>query len=57
VQEISGNAGGLIRWPVKLLVPIGFTLVGLQGISEVIKRIAALHGDIRYISHYERPIQ
>ena len=57
VQEISGNAGGLIRWPVKLLVPIGFTLVGLQGISEIIKRLAALHGDIRYSSHYERPIQ
>ena len=57
VQEISGNAGGLIRWPVKILVPVGFTLVGLQGISEIIKRMAALHGDIRYTSRYERPVQ
>ena len=57
VQEISGNAGGLIRWPVKILVPVGFTLVGLQGISEIIKRMAALHGDIRYTSRYERPLQ
>jgi len=57
VQEISGNAGGLIRWPVKLLVPLGFTLVGLQGISEIIKRAAALHGDIRFVTHYERPLQ
>jgi len=57
VQEISGNAGGLIRWPVKILVPRGFTLVGLQGISEIIKRAAALHGDIRFTTHYERPVQ
>ena len=57
VQEISGNAGGLLRWPVKILVPIGFTLVALQGISEIIKRAASLRGDIRYTTHYERPLQ
>jgi TRAP-type mannitol/chloroaromatic compound transport system permease small subunit len=57
VQEISGNAGGLIRWPVKILVPIGFTLVALQGISEIIKRAASLRGDVRYVTHYERPLQ
>lgn len=57
VQEISGNAGGLIRWPVKILVPIGFTLVALQGISEIIKRAASLRGDVRYVTHYERPVQ
>ena len=57
IQEISGNAGGLLRWPVKILVPVGFTLVGLQGISEIIKRIASLRGDIRYVTHYERPLQ
>ena len=44
IQEMSGNAGGLIRWPVKLLVPVGFTLVAIQGISEIIKRAAALRG-------------
>ena len=57
IQEISGNAGGLIRWPVKILVPIGFSLVGLQGISEIIKRAASLRGYVRYETHYERPVQ
>jgi TRAP-type mannitol/chloroaromatic compound transport system permease small subunit len=57
IQEISGNAGGLIRWPVKILLPIGFVLIALQGISEIIKRAAALHGDARYETHYERPVQ
>ncbi|MCO5101637.1 MAG: TRAP transporter small permease subunit [Burkholderiaceae bacterium] len=42
--EMSSNAGGLIRWPVYLIVPVGFTLLGLQGISEAIKRIAFLAG-------------
>jgi len=57
VQEISGNAGGLIRWPVKILVPIGFALVALQGVSEIIKRAAALRGYVRFETHYERPVQ
>lgn len=38
--EVSGNAGGLIRWPVKLLIPVGFGLLALQGFSELIKNIA-----------------
>ena len=42
--EMSSNAGGLIRWPVYALVPIGFTLLRLQGISELVKRIAFLKG-------------
>ena len=42
--ELSQNAGGLIRWPVYLLVPVGFTLLGLQGGSELIKRFAYLKG-------------
>lgn len=46
IQEMSANAGGLIRWPVKILLPIGFTLLALQGISELIKRIAFLGGRI-----------
>lgn len=46
IQEMSSNAGGLIRWPVKILLPIGFTLLALQGISELIKRIAFLAGRI-----------
>ncbi len=42
--EMSSNAGGLIRWPVYALVPIGFALLGIQGVSELIKRIAFLQG-------------
>ncbi|MDP3798612.1 MAG: TRAP transporter small permease subunit [Polaromonas sp.] len=42
--EMSQNAGGLIRWPVYLLVPLGFTLLMFQGLSELIKRIAFLRG-------------
>ena len=45
-HEVSTNAGGLIIWPARLLVPIGFTLLFLQGISELIKRIAFLRGHI-----------
>jgi TRAP-type mannitol/chloroaromatic compound transport system permease small subunit len=42
--EISTNAGGLLIWPARLLVPIGFTLLVLQGFSELVKRIAFLSG-------------
>jgi TRAP-type mannitol/chloroaromatic compound transport system permease small subunit len=44
--EMSQNAGGLIRWPVYLLVPLGFTLLIIQAFSELIKRIAFLRGFI-----------
>ena len=44
ITEYSANAGGLLRWPVKILLPIGFTLLALQGLSELIKRIAFLQG-------------
>jgi TRAP-type mannitol/chloroaromatic compound transport system permease small subunit len=57
IQEISGNAGGLIRWPVKILLPVGFALLALQGVSEIIKRAAALRGYTRFETHYERPVQ
>jgi TRAP-type mannitol/chloroaromatic compound transport system permease small subunit len=43
-HEVSTNAGGLIIWPARLLVPIGFVLLALQGISELIKRVAFLRG-------------
>ncbi|MEO7853585.1 MAG: TRAP transporter small permease subunit [Rubrivivax sp.] len=42
--EMSQNAGGLIRWPVLLLMPVGFALLLMQSISELIKRIAYLRG-------------
>jgi TRAP-type mannitol/chloroaromatic compound transport system permease small subunit len=59
--ETSGSPGGLIRWPAKILMPLGFTLVTLQGLSEMIKRIALLRGislpEGRLIASYARPEQ
>lgn len=43
-HEVSTNAGGLVIWPARLMVPIGFFLLIMQGISELIKRIAFLRG-------------
>jgi TRAP-type mannitol/chloroaromatic compound transport system permease small subunit len=43
-NEMSSNAGGLLRWPAKLLIPVGFFLLAAQGLSELIKRIAFLMG-------------
>lgn len=43
--EMSSNSGGLIRWPVYLLIPVGFALLFAQGVSELIKRIAFLTGN------------
>ncbi|WP_291844506.1 TRAP transporter small permease subunit [Bradyrhizobium sp.] len=57
VSEISMNAGGLVRWPIKAVVPVGFVLLALQGVSEVIKRIAALKGYVVIDAKYERPTQ
>src|SRR3954470_11697457 len=57
VGESSGNAGGLIRWPIKIVVPFGFVMLALQGVSEVIKRIAALRGQVTIEAKYERPTQ
>jgi TRAP-type mannitol/chloroaromatic compound transport system permease small subunit len=54
---MSSNAGGLIRWPVKLVLPVGFALLALQGLSELIKRIAALTESYRLEHHYEIPLQ
>lgn len=55
--ENSSNAGGLIRWPVKLVLPVGFTLMALQGLSELIKRIAALQSHAALQYQYEKPLQ
>ena len=57
INESSSNAGGLIRWPVKLLLPVGFALMALQGISELIKRIDALIRHHRLQYEYETPLQ
>ncbi|MET0537859.1 MAG: TRAP transporter small permease subunit [Xanthobacteraceae bacterium] len=57
IQEMSSNAGGLIRWPVKLVLPVGFALMALQGVSELIKRIEALIHHHRLQFEYEKPLQ
>jgi TRAP-type mannitol/chloroaromatic compound transport system permease small subunit len=57
VGENSSNAGGLLRWPIKLVIPIGFVMLALQGLSEVIKRIAALQNLVTIDAKYERPTQ
>ena len=59
VYEHSSNAGGLLRWPIKLVLPLGFALVALQGLSELIKRVAFLNGYAvdSLEAHYERPTQ
>jgi len=45
-NEVSTNAGGLVIWPARLMVPVGFFLLILQGVAELIKRIAFLQGMI-----------
>jgi TRAP-type mannitol/chloroaromatic compound transport system permease small subunit len=60
VMEGSLNSGGLARYPIKFVVPFGFFMLSLQGLSEIIKRIGALKGDITLPAedlHYEKPMQ
>jgi TRAP-type mannitol/chloroaromatic compound transport system permease small subunit len=57
IDEISSNAGGLLRWPVKLLLPLGFGLLTLQGLAEMVRRVAMLAGSIPLSTQYERPVQ
>ena len=56
-HELSSNAGGLVRWPVKATIPVGFFFLSLQGLSEIIKRIGFLSGRHAMDTHYERPLQ
>ena len=57
IHEVSSNSGGLLRWPVKILVPLGFLLLTLQGLSEIVKRGLALAGVIDFDAKYEKPLQ
>jgi TRAP-type mannitol/chloroaromatic compound transport system permease small subunit len=59
-NEGSPAPGGLLRWPAKFLLPLGFGLIVLQGISELIKRIALLRGPVQgvdVVTEYQRPEQ
>jgi TRAP-type mannitol/chloroaromatic compound transport system permease small subunit len=60
VSEHSLNAGGLSRYPIKFVLPFGFFMLSLQGLSEMIKRIGALKGKETLPAadlHYEKPLQ
>src|SRR5690242_6115042 len=48
INEYSSDPGGLIRWPVRILIPVAFVLLALQGVSEIIKRVAFLKGLIPF---------
>lgn len=55
--EMSQNAGGLIRWPAMMLLPLGFGWMFLQGLSEIIKRVAYLQGTYEMDTQYAKPVQ
>lgn len=59
--EMSSSPGGLVRWPAKILLPLGFALITAQGLSELIKRVAILRGIAlpadRLHASYQRPDQ
>jgi len=55
--EMSSNYGGLPQWPILLMLPVGFALLALQGLSEFVKRLAALRHEAHVDTHYEKPLQ
>ena len=56
-DEMSSNAGGLTRWPAKIVLPLGYALLALQGISEIIKRVFYLLDQYEMNVQYEKPLQ
>jgi TRAP-type mannitol/chloroaromatic compound transport system permease small subunit len=56
-HEVSPSAGGLLRWPIKAVIPLGFALLALQTLAEVVKRVGYLRGRYNMDTHYERPLQ
>lgn len=57
IWEHSGDPGGLLRWPIKICIPLGFALLGLQGVAEIIKKTAVGMGLREPRKLYERPVQ
>ena len=57
IAEYSSDAGGLLRWPVKIMIPIGFGLLALQGVAELIKKTAVALEIRSPGKAYERPVQ
>ena len=54
ISEYSSDPGGLLRWPVRLVIPVAFALLALQGFSEIVKRVAFLRGLIPYPAGHKR---
>ena len=57
INEMSSDPGGLLRWPIKICIPIGFALLALQGIADIIKKVAIARGIRAPGKAYERPVQ
>ena len=57
INEMSSDPGGLLRWPVKIMIPLGFALLALQGVAEIIKKTAVALGIREPGKAYERPVQ
>lgn len=55
--ERSNNPGGLVRWPVTLMIPVGLGLLSLQAVSEIVKRVAWLRDRFEMANDYQRPVQ
>jgi TRAP-type mannitol/chloroaromatic compound transport system permease small subunit len=56
IQEVSADSGGLLRWPIKLALPLGFGLLFLQGVSESIKRAGMLAGQLPFAAEQAEEI-
>jgi len=57
IWEHSSDPGGLLRWPIKIVIPIGFILLAIQGVAEIIKKFAVATGMRAPGKAYERPVQ
>ena len=57
IMEYSSDPGGLLRWPIKIVIPIGFVLLAIQGVAEIIKKYAIATGVREPGKAYERPVQ
>jgi TRAP-type mannitol/chloroaromatic compound transport system permease small subunit len=57
INEMSSDPGGLLRWPIKICIPLGFALLGVQGVAEIIKKTAVALGIREPRKLYERPVQ
>ena len=57
IWEHSNDPGGLLRWPIKIVIPIGFALLAIQGIAEIVKKYAIATGVREPGKAYERPVQ